>query len=75
MQTTNRNQVRSNQQCVECGDQYPYPRYLLGYKTCLQCGEQSARLKKHTIAPLQKSNYILIRDPQLLKQLNKYQNQ
>jgi hypothetical protein len=71
MPTTNRLPI---QNCVECGDPYPYLRYTLGYKTCLHCGELSARQRKHTIAPLQKSNYILIHDPQMLKQLNKYQN-
>ena len=38
--------------------------------TCAQCGEQAARQVKHTIAPLNKSNYMHIRDLSQLKQLN-----
>ena len=38
--------------------------------TCMSCGEAAARAVKHTIAPLNKSNYMLFTDPELLKQLN-----
>jgi ribosomal protein L37AE/L43A len=56
--------------CVVCGGFISHARYKLGYKTCLQCGEAAAREKKHTIAPINKSNYMYISDLSQLKQLN-----
>jgi ribosomal protein L37AE/L43A len=56
--------------CVVCGGFIPHARYKLGYKTCMQCGEAAAREKKHTIAPINKSNYMYISDLSQLKQLN-----
>lgn len=56
--------------CKVCGDEFAYKRFTLGYAVCLDCGEDIARQKKHTIAPLNKSNYYFISDPELLKQLN-----
>lgn len=47
----------------------PARRYLKR-PTCAECGETEARAVRHTIAPLNKSNYILISDPDTLKQLN-----
>lgn len=38
--------------------------------TCMACGEKLARQVRHTVAPLNKSNYMLFTDPKLLKQLN-----
>lgn len=38
--------------------------------TCMTCGEKLARQVKHTVAPLNKSNYMLFTDPAMLKQLN-----
>jgi hypothetical protein len=37
---------------------------------CHKCGDALAKQRKHTIAPLNKSNYYYIHDPELLKQLN-----
>jgi hypothetical protein len=45
-------------------------RSRLGYKTCLTCGDIAARQVKHTVAPMNKSNYMLFTDATLLKQLN-----
>lgn len=56
--------------CVVCGGYIAHERYKLGYKTCLQCGEAAAREKRHTIAPINKSNYMYISDLSQLKQLN-----
>lgn len=42
----------------------------LGYTTCMPCGEKAARAVKHTIAPLNKSNYVMVTDLTMLKQLN-----
>ena len=56
--------------CVKCGDHVLHGRWRLGYTTCLRCGEQDARSKKHTIAPMHKSNYMLITNHADLKGLN-----
>lgn len=37
---------------------------------CLPCGDTAAKKVKHTIAPLNKSNYMVFTDITLLKQLN-----
>lgn len=29
--------------CCVCGDEYPTERFNLGYRTCMPCGESSAR--------------------------------
>jgi transposase-like protein len=38
--------------------------------TCMTCAEKLARAVKHTVAPLNKSNYMLFTDVDMLKQLN-----
>lgn len=56
--------------CVHCGDVIADARYALGYKLCLDCGEQHALNYKHCIVPMPKSNYIVVTDLELLKGLN-----
>ena len=56
--------------CVCCGEDIPSRRADLGYKTCLPCGDKQAREVRHTIAPLNKSNYMVFTDATMLKQLN-----
>lgn len=56
--------------CVACGDVFSAARRAVGYQLCLPCGEQQARRVKHTVAPLNKSNYMVFTDTALLKQLN-----
>ena len=56
--------------CKMCGDIYPIERMHLGYAVCLICGDELAKERKFTIAPLNKSNYIAITDMTMLKQLN-----
>lgn len=58
-------------QC-KCGEDIDPPERftLLGYKTCKSCGTKEAQQIRHTIAPLNKSNYYYIHDPKLLTQLN-----
>lgn len=56
--------------CIKCTDEIPPGRARLGYTTCLACGEVAARQRKHCSAPLNKGNYILITNPELLAQLN-----
>lgn len=61
-------------ECYECASSYNLARQKLGYDTCLECGEKEARKRKFCVAPLSKSNYILITNVDLLKQLNKRAN-
>ena len=57
--------------CTGCyGVRVEPPRLRLGYTTCMSCGEKAARAVKHTITPLNKSNYIMVTDLTMLKQLN-----
>ena len=56
--------------CIKCGDNVAKPRAMLGYRTCLPCGETAARKVRHCVATMNKSNYILFTDMSLLKQLN-----
>ena len=56
--------------CLKCGESVSDLRASLGYDTCLPCGEIYARKRKHCIVPLNKSNYIVVSDPTMLKQLN-----
>ena len=54
----------------DCGNDIPLARFQLGYRQCLLCGEKTAQKRKFTVAPMPKSNYILITDLSLLKGLN-----
>jgi hypothetical protein len=56
--------------CLLCGDTFKWARFELGYKLCLDCGDDAAHKVKHTIAPLNKSNYMYISNLETLKQLN-----
>jgi len=54
----------------ECGNEIDIRRIAIGYMTCLACGDKQARSVKRCVVPLNKSNYMLITDYELLKQLN-----
>lgn len=57
--------------CKKCHEnRVPKARKALGYSTCLTCGEKDARRIKHTVVPMNKSNYIVVTDLNILKQLN-----
>jgi hypothetical protein len=56
--------------CRNCGEVYPTARWALGYKFCLPCGDEVAKTRVFTVAPLNKSNYVCITDIAMLKQLN-----
>lgn len=58
--------------CITCSDDVNPRRWALGFHTCLACGEALAKTVKQCIVPLAKSNYVPVRDPNMLKQLNKY---
>jgi len=59
-------------QCKLCGDVYDSKRLALGYAVCCECGDEIARKlnTKRTIVPMNKSNYQLVTDMTILKQLN-----
>jgi len=58
--------------CVSCGEIFSAKRRNLGYKLCLDCGEQKAKTRRFTVVPMNKSNYMLVSDTdtETLKQLN-----
>ena len=68
MHTVTQHQYRP--QCKLCGDDFDEGRFRLGYAVCLMCGDELAKERKFTIAPLNKSNYVCITDMVMLKQLN-----
>lgn len=48
-------------ECRNCGDEVPTGRTLLGYTTCLACGDAEARRVKFTVMPAySKGAYQLI---------------
>lgn len=53
-----------------CGNDIPAARAAIGYFTCLDCGEKQARERKFTIAPMHKSNYVVISNLDDLHGLN-----
>ena len=60
--------------CSRCGETYSAKRANAGYQLCMLCGEEDARTRKHTIAPMHKSNYMLITNREDLRGINsKYQ--
>lgn len=56
--------------CSKCGEVVPPLRAQLGYTLCLPCGETTARQRRHTVAPMHKSNYMLFVNPEDLKGIN-----
>ena len=58
--------------CPQCGDAVPAARIALGRRLCLPCGEEHARQERQswTIAPLHKSNYMLLTSREDLKGIN-----
>lgn len=56
--------------CRQCGVEMDSRRSMLGYATCMECGEVEARQVKHCIVPMPKSNYIVVSDLSLLLGLN-----
>lgn len=59
-------------ECAECGEGIPARRFALGYRLCLACGDKEARAARTTwcIAPVHKSNYILVTNREELKFIN-----
>jgi ribosomal protein L37AE/L43A len=59
-------------QCKKCDNQFSVDRAMLGYTTCLDCGEQDATETRlgWTIVPLPKQGYTRITNVEELKHLN-----
>ena len=49
-------------QCKLCGDVFSEERFRLGYAICMPCGDEIAKRVVRTVAPMHKSNYVLITD-------------
>ena len=56
--------------CHNCDDEYSTGRWKLGYKWCKPCGERLSKQTVRTIAPMHKSNYMLITNLEDLKGIN-----
>lgn len=58
--------------CPQCGDAVPAARVALGRRLCLPCGEEAARQERTgwTIAPMHKSNYMLLTSKEDLLGIN-----
>ena len=57
-------------QCKLCGDVFSEERFRLGYAICMPCGDEIAKRVVRTVAPMHKSNYVLITDKTDLVGLN-----
>ena len=58
--------------CISCGDLFDVGRAELGYVICKQCGDARATQERTTwcVVPMNKSNYMLVTDIEVLRQLN-----
>ena len=59
-----------DRECEVCGKYFSYQRAKLGYKVCLDCGEEQAVKVKHCVAPMHKSNYMVFTNSDDLKGIN-----
>jgi ribosomal protein L37AE/L43A len=59
-------------QCKLCGDEFEVNRWKLGIVVCMPCGDGLAveKARSYTVAPMHKSNYVLITDKADLVGLN-----
>ena len=58
--------------CCWCGDDVDPQRWAIGYRYCLTCGEDVAVSARESwcVAPMHKSNYVLVTDRRDLHGLN-----
>ena len=63
--------------CTECGEWVHSKRLALGYTLCRACGELAARRARTSwcVAPVGKSNYMLISNLSELRGLNPKRNE
>ena len=57
-------------QCKLCGSTYAAERLAIGSAVCMPCGNDLATRVVRTVAPMHKSNYMLITDRDDLVGLN-----
>ena len=57
-------------ECRFCGALYPTKRWALGYKWCMDCGDEIAKQVTRTVVPMHKSNYFLCTNLEDLKGIN-----
>ena len=57
-------------QCKLCGMTYAAERLAIGYAICMPCGDDLASKVVRTVAPMHKSNYMMITNKEDLKGLN-----
>jgi len=65
-----KNELLTEEGCINCDTLYPRERAALGYRTCLRCGEVQARNRLHTVVPMHKSNYMVISNRDDLRGIN-----
>jgi ribosomal protein L37AE/L43A len=63
-------------ECVECGDDFNPKRFKLGYRTCIECGEEIAMAEKlrksRCVAPAyNKGAYMYVTSSQMAKDLGR----
>jgi hypothetical protein len=48
--------------CKKCNENVPKARWDIGYRVCLDCGDEvaMARAKLFCVVPMHKSNYMLV---------------
>ena len=63
-------------ECIECGDSFNPKRFKLGYRTCIECGEEIAQIemvrKSRCVAPAyNKGAYMYVTSSQMAKDLGR----
>jgi hypothetical protein len=63
---------RMKPKCMGCRKIFSAKRKRAGYNLCMECGEEAAvsERKLWCVAPMHKSNYVLVRDRELLVGFN-----
>jgi ribosomal protein L37AE/L43A len=56
--------------CRLCGEDVASGRWDLGYRVCLDCGDEIAKDRKFCVVPMHKSNYVAVFDRELLTGVN-----
>jgi len=56
--------------CLQCGNDFDWARFKLGYKVCKLCGDKLAHKVRRCVVPMHKSNYVMLTDLQDLKGIN-----
>ena len=56
--------------CRMCDEVFPTARWDIGYRICLDCGEELSSRTTRTVVPMHKSNYFLCTNLDDLKGIN-----